>query len=94
MASKADELINNTLFVQTARMISWSSNYDFAKSPIACFLDMIGFSEEHFGQRMFRGGALGYLELDMIGWALIEYSDHPQDVEDFISAFMEAEVNE
>jgi hypothetical protein len=85
-----DELINDTKHVQTARMLSWSSNYDFTQSPAACFLDMIGFSEEHFGTRSFNG-TLGYLEADMVGQALIEWSDAPSSVEDLVLAIIAAE---
>lgn len=86
-----DEIINTTKHVQTARMLSWSSNYDFTQSPAACFMDMIGFSEEHFGTRSFTG-TLGYLEADMVGQALIEWSNAPQDVENLIIKLMEEDA--
>jgi hypothetical protein len=79
-------------------LIHWSMNYDIASgTPYHLFLDLIGYSFEHFGARLYQGeprAVLGYLEMDIIGKALIEYSSNPQAVEDWIDLLMETETAE
>jgi hypothetical protein len=79
-------------------LIHWSMNYDIAKgTPYHLFLDLIGYSFEHFGSRLYQGeprAILGFMEMDLIGKALIEYSNNPQAVEDWIDLLMEAETME
>jgi hypothetical protein len=79
-------------------LIHWSMNFD-AKTgaPYHLFLDLIGYSYENFGERLYQGepsAVLGYLEMDKIGKALIEYSNNPQAVEDWITLLMDTESAE
>jgi hypothetical protein len=71
-----------------AKLISWSENYDFP-TPASLFLDLIGYSEEEFGDRLCREDLpnLGYLELDMLADALKQYADTPMAVYDFVAAW-------
>jgi hypothetical protein len=73
-------------------LIHWSMNYDIKTgTPYHLFLDLIGYSFENFGERLYQGelsAVLGYLEMDKIGRALIEYSSNPQAVEDWITLLM------
>jgi hypothetical protein len=73
-------------------LIHWSMNYDIKTgTPYHLFLDLIGYSFENFGERLYQGessAVLGYLEMDKIGKALIEYSSNPQAVEDWITLLM------
>lgn len=83
---------------EVTELIHWSMNYDISKgTPYHLFLDLIGYSFEHFGSRLYQGeprAVLGFMEMDLIGKALIEYSSNPQAVEDWIDLLMEAETME
>lgn len=80
---------------KTADLLSWSENYDFP-TPASLFLDLIGYSEDVYGTTLCRSKqpALGYLELGMLGEALLEYSEIPQTVNDFVSAWDQAGSDE
>lgn len=70
-----------------------TSNYEFAQDPFAKFLDLIGYSEEYFGETIADKKAVyGYRELWLIGEALVEYSERPHDVEDLITKLISEEV--
>ena len=79
-------------------LIYWSMNYDIKTgTPYHLFLDLIGYSFENFGERLYKGepmAILGHLEMDLIGKAMIEYSKNPQAVIDWIDLLMEAETME
>jgi hypothetical protein len=83
---------------EVTNLIQWSMNYDNKTgSPYYIFLDLIGYSTEHFGCRLFKGNprdVLGFLEMDYLGDALKEYANNPQAVEDWINLLMEAEIME
>lgn len=76
----------------TANLWSWSSNYSHP-TPATLFLDLIGYSEDELGERLCgnKQPSLGYLELDLLGKALVEYSNRPSDVRDFIERLVESE---
>ena len=71
----------------TARLWSWSENYDYP-TPASLFLDLIGYSDEHVGEPLFdlrqAANRLGYLEIDMLANALKEYADRPGDVMEYV----------
>lgn len=73
---------------KTAHLISWATNYDFPQTPYAVFLDLIGYSEEEFGERLLTAApkCLGYLEIGMLADALTEYANRPGDIIEFINA--------
>lgn len=89
----------------TAELYHWSTNYNPGDGPFTLFLDLIGYSDEEFGCALygptvryaenFRTGSwderLGYVELDKLGRALVEYATRPHDVRDFVAALIEAE---
>jgi len=76
-------------------LYSWSSNHEkFA--PYCKFLDLIGWSEETVGLPLgnWKGNpadSLGFMELGYLGEALVQYSDHPRDVEAFIQKVWDIE---
>ena len=84
--------------VEVTNLIHWSMNYDGRKgTPYHIFLDLIGYSTENLGCRLFSGNprdVLGFLEMDYLGDALKEYANNPQAVEDWIQLLMEAETME
>lgn len=97
MNQKQYELIEATTenTEAVAELISWSENYNFP-SPASLFFDLIGYSEEEFGDRLCREQlpALGYLELDMLANALKEYATRPLVVYDFVAAWDRAGMPE
>jgi hypothetical protein len=79
-------------------LIRWSMNYDIKTgTPYHLFLDLIGYSFDNYGERLYQGeprAVLGFMEMDIIGKALIEYATNPQAVEDWINLLMETEQAE
>lgn len=78
----------------TQDLYSWSLNYDAGKGPFTLFLDLIGWSEDAYGETYYdlKGASLGYLELSKLAEALTEYADRPHDVREYVDALMEAET--
>jgi len=83
---------------EVTNLIHWSMNYDGRQgTPYHLFLDLIGYSDEHFGNNLYKGNprnVLGFMELDYLGDALKEYANNPQAVENWIDLLMEAETME
>lgn len=78
-------------------LYSWSLNYDAGKGPFALFLDLIGWSEEEFGDTIWQGkpsSGLGYVELSKLADALQEYATRPQYITEYVGALMAAESAE
>ena len=76
----------------TAHLFSWcEGNYNFP-APSSLYLDLIGYSEEHYGQDLClnKKPALGYLEIDLVAKALTEYATRPNDVFNFVERLMSA----
>lgn len=86
----------------------WSTNYNAGYGPFVLFLDMVGYSDDEYGQTMYAptlresdnarglhswGSELGYVELSKLGAALVEYADRPQDVRAFVDRVMLADSN-
>jgi hypothetical protein len=77
-----------------ARLWSWSENFDYP-SPASFFLDLIGYSDDNYGEPLTSMAdvprRLGYLEIDMLADALKEYADRPIDVGNYIDQLTSAE---
>ena len=77
-----------------ARLWSWSENFDYP-SPASFFLDLIGYSDDNYGEPLTSmadvPSRLGYLEIDMLADALKEYADRPGDVTDYVERLTMAE---
>lgn len=82
---------------ETAALLSWSVNYDHP-TPAALFLDIIGFSDEEFGEPLFDLRQIperfGYLEISYLADALKEYANSPLTVMEYVRAYLEAEMDE
>ena len=80
-------------------LYSWNLNYDAGTGPFVRFLDLIGWSEENFGENIGENIAnqdahdLRYVELDKLATALREYADRPHEVSAYVSTLMDAEAN-
>lgn len=83
---------------ETSALAEWSLNYDIKTgTPFQIFLDLIGYSSEHFGTKLFGGDfskVLGFMELDYLGDALKEYAEHPYAVGQFLAMMFDLEANE
>jgi hypothetical protein len=73
-------------------------NYDIKTgTPYHLFLDLIGYSDENYGDTLYKGNprnVLGFMEIDYLADALKEYATNPQEVEAWIDALTEAEAGE
>lgn len=72
-------------------LYSWSSNHE-GLAPFRKFLDLIGYTEEEFGEPLGDwkepSSALGYREIGLLADALTEYANRPQDVEQFVKELL------
>lgn len=75
-------------------LLSWSLNYDPGKGPYTLFLDLIGYSEDEWGEQLYdlKTASLGYVELGKLAEALTEYADRPHDVTAYVAALTAAEM--
>lgn len=90
------ELIENApeTLSRIARLWSVSSNYEYP-TPATFFIDLIGYTEEEYGEPLTTMEQavrrLDFIGLGLIGQALDEYTDRPNDARDFIQDLLEAE---
>jgi hypothetical protein len=90
-----DEETKNTEEVRA--LVNWSLNYDIKTgTPYQVFLDLIGYSDEHFGESIVKNPSkvLGYREIDELGDALKEYANNPEDVLKWIEKLDDIEGSE
>jgi hypothetical protein len=70
----------------TKDLFRWSLNYDHADRPFNLFLDVIGYSWEHYGTKMYTSKIfLGYMEASYLADALKEWSDAPHRTEQWVT---------
>lgn len=73
----------------TISLYEWSQNFDYP-SPFSLFLDIIGWSDEEYGMRLCsdKRPSMGYMECDLLGDALKEYAQYPEQVEEVINLLL------
>lgn len=73
-------------------LINWSFNCDYP-TPFHLYQNLTGFAEEYYGQQFIIRSMprTGYKELSLLGLALDEYSNRPQDVFDWLVKLMAEE---
>ena len=76
-----------------ARLADWAMNENHP-TTFAKFLDLIGYSDEEYGERMADGRFGGYLELGYLADALNCYASSPSDVLDWIGEFLALEAGD
>ena len=81
-------------FPHIAGLYQWSTNYEAGKTPFTLFIDLIGYTQEQYGEALYDldKPQLGYLELDYLGDALKEYATIGGDAYDFVVRILEAEM--
>ena len=74
-------------------LYNWSTNYDYRTgTPWLGFLDLIGYSDEEYGQKMNHDKwEVDYASADMLGHALIQWAHAPEHVINYVSALEQAE---
>jgi hypothetical protein len=88
------EMRKTEKFVGIEALYNWGTNYDYEQNPFAFLLDLIGFSEENYGEKLVPKANLDYLGLDYLADALKEYVVRPDDAQTFIQALLDAEIVE
>jgi hypothetical protein len=83
-------------FPHIVGLYQWSTNYEVGKTPFTLFIDLIGYTQEQYGEALYNldKPQLGYLELDYLGDALKEYATIGQDAYDFVVRILNAEMSE
>ena len=73
-------------------LYSWSLNYDPGKGPFTLYLDLIGYSDDVYGEPMFdlKNASLGLVEIDKLAAALTEYANAPGTVRPYVDQLMQA----
>jgi hypothetical protein len=68
----------------------WSTNYDAGKGPFTLLLDLIGWSQDNIGETLYdlKDPSLGYVELDKLANALMQYTARPTDVMAWIEGLL------
>lgn len=84
-------------FPEITALYQWSLNYEAGKTPFTIFIDLIGYSDNEIGMKIFDYSegiykTLGYLELDYLGDALKEYADKGESAYDYVVAIINAEA--
>lgn len=74
-------------------LVSWATNYDHdERNPLSAFLLLVEFASEDLGEfAVPYQPKLSWLELDLVGAALVEYSARPLDCRDWLRKLLEAD---
>lgn len=94
MVMTIDELIAGGKVNAVNDLYRWGLNYDTNQNPFNVFLDLIGYSEEQYGEKLAPKAVLDYTAADYVGDALKIYAIRPYDVEFFIQLLIEREIAE
>ena len=86
-------------FPEIVGLYQWSLNYEAGKTPFTIFIDLIGYSDNEIGMKVFDYSesiykTLGYLEISYLGDALKEYADKGESAYDYVVAIINAEAGE
>ena len=82
-----------SIFPEITALYQWSGNYAPGQGPMTLFLDLIGYSYEQIGVRLYdmEKMLLGYLELDYLGDALKEYASKGKIAYEYVCELLDAE---
>jgi hypothetical protein len=84
-------MTNTTAAVEAVEALAvWSESFSHP-TPFQLFLDLTGWSEDTYGERMCSEAMpqMGYVEAYKLGKALEAWADHPREVEAFVSDLIE-----
>jgi hypothetical protein len=79
-----------------ASLYSWSTNFQAGEGPFTLLLDLIGWSDEQYGENLYtlKPASLGYMELGKLGDALSAYADHPNEVYAYVDRIISVEMGD
>ena len=89
-----EQLRQTEKFVSIEALYNWGLNYDYENNPFTFFIDLIGYSEENYGVKLYAKSYLGYVELDYLADALKEFVNRPLQAEIFIKGLLDSEIVE
>lgn len=74
-------------------LVSWATNYDNNDhNPLNAFLSLVSFTTDYLEDYSIpHNPKLSWLELDLVGKALVEYSARPLDCRDWLRKLLEAD---
>lgn len=77
-------------------LANWSTNYTDGLTPLGVFLDLVGYSAEHFGESLVSDPSevLGWHEFGLLADALRDYANNPREAEAWIDRLMELEAQD
>lgn len=83
----------NDVAPEAQQLYSWGLNCDRAANPFLLYLDLIGYSQENYGENICQTVPdLGYTELCYLADALNEYAtSRPRDVRGWVDDLMQCE---
>lgn len=78
---------------ETQALYEWGLNCDPSGNPFLLYLDLIGWSDDNYGEPMWEnnGQGFGYLELGYLADALKEYTNDPERVNSWVGGLMNTE---
>ena len=76
----------------TEDLYKWGLNFDTHNNPFLLFLDLIGWNEEQYGERLGQSVTLGYAEADYLADALKEWAENPFAVDSWLVDLMAVEA--
>ena len=81
-------------FLPVAELYKWSTNFDQGQTPMTALLDIIGWSEEQYGESLYNWNnvTMGYYDLGLLADVIKLYSDDPVGTTKVIEAILEAEA--
>lgn len=90
------ETANGTPMEPVADFYSWSLNFNAGQTPFTAFLDIIGWSQEQYGEALYKWNnvTLGYVELSKLATVLELYSTMPSHVIEFTEEILELEAEQ
>lgn len=82
-----------SIYPDITSLYQWNSNYTPGQGPMTLFLDLIGYSDEQIGVKLYDmdGAHLGYLEMDYLADALKEYASKGESAYRFVCDLLDAE---
>ena len=91
-----DQETTNAEGVRELAFFSASNQNVKRGTTFGVFLDLIGWSEEKYGQSLVSNpsGLIGYVEADLLADALKDWSNRPLDVEAWVDKFLAVDSGE
>ena len=91
-----DQETNNAEGVRELAFFSAINQNVKRGTTFGVFLDLIGWSEEKYGQSLVSNpsGLIGYVEADLLADALKDWSNRPLDVEAWVDKFLAVDSGE